>query len=239
MTEEIQKPLDKNESADAEASQPTVERISSKQGTYSLVLMSVMLISTLLMVGMQFLPSQKPKIEREVQALREEIKLRKDELERQKASFNLGRSDEMPVSIEALSKEVLEDLKTITTLSQSYEKIIVENQSEIAALRSEIQKNENLYKDLIEENHHLQKEKRKALTTSQETKVIEEKWLDANEQLARMKEQLSAAKKEISELGHGVDLDEFQDLQRQLDENKRAREFFEKQVKELQEKILR
>lgn len=152
------------------------------------------------------------------------------QLNRERMSMGLRPLESGSESAEDIATRLKKDADTMAALAASLESMLGEKEATISAKNSELLRSEQLRQSLAAESSRLQSELQRSLVASSEADRLRREF-DA------IKSQRDALTTELAAKGGSVSADEFDELQRRLEEALRAKDFFENRAKELEAEL--
>ena len=163
----------------------------------------------------------------DVTQLQAEANAIRSQLNRERMSMGLRPLESGSESADDIAARLKKDADTMAALATSLESMLGEKDAVIAAKSSELLRSEQLRQSLVAESSRLQGELQRALVSGSEAERL-------RREFDLLKSQRDALTEELAAKGNSVASDEFDELQRRLDEAVRAKDFFENRVKELE-----
>ena len=163
----------------------------------------------------------------DVTQLQAEANAIRSQLNRERMSMGLRPLESGSESADDIAARLKKDADTMAALATSLESMLGEKDAVIAAKSSELLRSEQLRQSLAAESSRLQGELQRALVSGSEAERL-------RREFDLLKSQRDALIEELAAKGNSVASDEFDELQRRLDEAVRAKDFFENRVKELE-----
>ena len=163
----------------------------------------------------------------DVTQLQAEANAIRSQLNRERMSMGLRPLESGSESADDIAARLKKDADTMAALASSLESMLGEKDAVIAAKSSELLRSEQLRQSLAAESSRLQGELQRALVSGSEAERL-------RREFDLLKSQRDALTEELAAKGNSVASDEFDELQRRLEEALRAKDFFENRVKELE-----
>lgn len=163
----------------------------------------------------------------DVTQLQAEANAIRSQLNRERMSMGLRPLEGGSESADDIAARLKKDADTMAALATSLESMLGEKDAVIAAKSSELLRSEQLRQSLAAESSRLQGELQRALVSGSEAERL-------RREFDLLKSQRDALTEELAAKGNSVASDEFDELQRRLEEALRAKDFFENRVKELE-----
>ena len=166
--------------------------------------------------------------------LQSEVDARRAELNRQRVAMGLSPLDGSSEPIGDIADRLKKDADSLVSLATRYQEMLAEKDKEMAATSSKLLDSEKLRRSLYDENNRLQGERDRALIASSDGDRLRADLASMKDQRDALSQELAAAKEAMRTMHAGVSAEEFAELQRRFDEARRAKEFFEARVAELE-----
>ncbi len=214
----------KQESPDAAAKQPPVA---------VMVLSFAVVVLLLLLLAMNLRKPQTP-VEVDLPGLKAEVEAHRSAVNRELVAMGLSPIQGGSESLDEIAGRLKKDSETLVALAGRFQQMLIEKDSEVTAKGGELLQSEKLRQNLAVEVARLHGELQAARSGSQEVELMRTGLAGLREQNARLEQMLSDARQELQTYAGGGSVEDRQVLQRQLEEANRARDFFEKRVKELE-----
>ena len=163
----------------------------------------------------------------DVTQLQAEANAIRSQLNRERMSMGLRPLESGSESADDIAARLKKDADTMAALATSLESMLGEKDAVIAAKSSELLRSEQLRQSLAAESSRLQGELQRALVSGSEAERL-------RREFDLLKSQRDALTEELAAKGNSVASNEFDELQRRLEEALRAKDFFENRVKELE-----
>jgi outer membrane protein OmpA-like peptidoglycan-associated protein len=156
------------------------------------------------------------------------------DLNNQRIAMGLRPLEGSAEPIEAIAGRLKKDADTVVTLAGSYQKLLAEKDSELAARNAEILRSEKLRAALSAENARMQGELQRALVGSSDMELLRRDLADVKSQRDALAGEVKDLRQKMLTMSAGIPEDEYSDLKRRYEEALRAKEFFEARVKDLE-----
>ena len=156
------------------------------------------------------------------------------DLNNQRIAMGLRPLEGSAEPIEAIAARLKKDADTVVTLAGSYQKLLAEKDSELAARNAEILRSEKLRAALSAENARMQGELQRALVGSSDMELLRRDLADVKSQRDALASEVKDLRQKMLTMSAGIPEDEYADLKRRYEETLRAKEFFEARVKDLE-----
>lgn len=167
-------------------------------------------------------------------AMKAELDARRNDLNRQRVAMGLTPLEGGSEPITEIAKRLKTDADTLVALSQRFQEMLQEKDTEISAKSSELLRSEQLRQSLSAESVRLQGELQRALVSGSNAEMLGRDIANLKSQRDALASELSAVREQMKTLSAGVSNEDYAALQRRHDETQRAKEFFEARVKELE-----
>ena len=166
--------------------------------------------------------------------LQAEASALRSQLNRERVAMGLRPLEGGSESIEDISARLKKDADSMVALAGSYQAMLAEKSIELSAKNAEILRSEQLRQSLAAESARLQGELQRALVGGADVDPLRRDLAAMKSQRDALAAELATVREQLAAKGQGVPADEFADCKRQLEETKRAKEFFEAKVRELE-----
>lgn len=160
-----------------------------------------------------------------------------DNINQQRLSLGLSPLAGSSEPIEDIASRLKKDAEALVALATSYQRMLTEKDGELSARSAEIIRSEKIRQSLSAENSRLQADLNRALVATSDLDLLRRDLLDAKSQRDALSAELAAARQKMLTMSDGALKDDFANLQRQLEETRRAKDFFEARVKELEAEL--
>ncbi len=170
----------------------------------------------------------------ELTDLRAEANALRDQLNRERMAMGLRPLEGGTESVEDVAGRLKKDADLLVALAGSLQSIIAEKDADLSTKSAELIRSEQLRQSLAAESIRLQGELQRALVNGSGADLIRRDLDAVRSQRDARTAELASVRAELAANEEGVSPDEFADLQRRLEEAKRAKEFFEARVQELE-----
>ncbi|MFD2256046.1 OmpA family protein [Luteolibacter algae] len=172
-----------------------------------------------------------------VAALKADVDARRNELNRQRMAMGLPPIEGSSEPLENIAERLKNDADTLVNLSNRFQQMLAEKDTELSRRNSEILRLEKLRQDVSAENSRIQAELQRALLGSADNEQLKRMFNDVKSQRDALSDELATTRKKLNEMSGSVNEEEFADLQRRFQETLRSKEFFENRVKELEAQL--
>ncbi len=171
--------------------------------------------------------------QKEIQALTADLQASRADLNRERTSLGLRPLENGSESAEDIAKRLNKDAGTLVALANSFQKLIEEKNQELDGKSKELLRAEQLRKTLVAENSRLQAEVSRQMVEGADGTLAKKELAGVQAQRDVLAAELAKARDAAAAAG-GQSNDEFLSLQRRYEEAVRAKDFYEKRVKELE-----
>lgn len=170
----------------------------------------------------------------DVSGLQAEVDARRAELNRQRVAMGLSPLDSNVEPIGDIANRLKKDADSLVALASRYQEMIAEKDKELTAKNSDLLISEKLRQSLFAENNRLQNDLNRALVGGSDADRLRADLVDLKAQRDALAGELAALREKMKTMSAGVSSEDYADLQRRYEEARRAKDFFEARVKELQ-----
>lgn len=200
----------------------------------ALLLVIVGLIGVLIVVGVLAGVGRKSVSDEDLTAAKAQLDALRNDLSRQRVSMGLVPLEGGTEPVTEIAKRLKADADTLVALSQRFQEMLQEKDTEIVAKSSELLRSEQLRQTLTTESARIQSELQRALVSGSDAEKLRGDLANLKSQRDALVAELSETREQMKTASAGVSEADFTGLQRRYDETLRAKEFFEARVKELQ-----
>ena len=172
--------------------------------------------------------------ENRLAAVQAEFNALHSEYNNQRVAMGLRPVEGGTEPIEDIAGRLKKDADLLVALAGSYQKLISEKDNELMAKNSTILNSEKLRQSLYAENTRLQNDLNRALIGGSDADRLRSDLVDLKSQRDALAGELAALREKMKTMSSGVSSDDYAELQRRYEEARRAKDFFEARVKELQ-----
>lgn len=166
--------------------------------------------------------------------LQAEVDARRAELSRQRVAMGLSPLDGTAEPIGDIANRLKKDADSLVALAARYQEMLAEKDSELAARSAELINSEKLRKSLFAENSRLQSDLNRALINGSDADRLRADMASLKSQRDALYAELESLREKMKSMSAGASAEDYADLMRRYEETKRAKEFFEARVKELE-----
>lgn len=196
------------------------------------------LLVVLLVINIRAKKNRAPALDdKSVSAVSAELEATRSELNRHRMSMGLRPIENGSESIDDIAKRLGKDAATLVGLAGSFEKILAEKDLTIDSKNSELLRSEQLRQSLAAESVRLQGELQRSLVSGADGDLARRELANVKDQRDRLASALAKAEAELKSAAGGRSNDEFADLQRRYEEAQRAKDFFEKRSRDLENEL--
>jgi len=228
---------DLHSSPDSDESQTAAEPVSRKPTiapTTAWLLVIVGLIGVLIVVAVFSGIGRKSASEEDLTVAKAQLDALRNDLSRQRVSMGLVPLEGGSEPVTEIAKRLKKDADTLVALSQRFQEMLQEKDTEIVAKSSELLRSEQLRQSLTAESARIQSELQRALVNGSDAELLRRDLANLKSQRDALVAELGETREKMQTMSAGVSAADFAELQRRFDETLRAKEFFEARVKELQ-----
>lgn len=170
----------------------------------------------------------------EITDLQAEATALRSQLNRERVAMGLRPLEGGSEAMEDIAARLKKDAETLVALAGSFQSMLAEKDAEISAKSAELIRSEQLRQSLAAESARLQGELQRALVNGSDADLLRREITALKAQRDALAAELSGLRTELAAKGAGVSTEDYADLQRQLEETRRAKEFFEARVAEME-----
>lgn len=167
-------------------------------------------------------------------AMQSEVDARRAEVSRQRVAMGLSPLEGGAEPIGDIANRLKKDADSLVSLASRFQEMLAEKDGELTARNGELLNSERLRKSLYDENNRLQGDLNRALVNGADAEHLRSDLAAMKSQRDALSAELETMREKMKGMTAGVSSDDFADLQRRYEEAKRAKEFFEARVKELE-----
>lgn len=197
----------------------------------------IALLGVLIVIGIRGNMDDSGMSSTELIELQAEAKALRDQLNRERVAMGLRPLESSGEPVEDIASRLKKDADTMVALAGSFQSMLAEKDAEISAKNSELIRSEQLRQTLAAEAARLQAELQRALVSGSETEMLRRDLGSLKSQRDALAAELAAVREQLAAKGDGVSGEALADLERQLEETRRAKEFFESRVAELESEL--
>ena len=162
--------------------------------------------------------------------LKADVDARRTELNRQRIAMGLSPVEGASEPIEDIASRLKKDADSLVALAGRFQQMIEEKDRLLSASNLQLLDSEKIRQSLFAENSRLQSDLNRALIGGSDADRLRADLAKLKAQRDALSDELAAARQK----GAGVSAEDYADLKRRFDETRRAKEFFESRVKELE-----
>lgn len=177
--------------------------------------------------------------DKSVAAVNAELEAMRSEVNRQRMSMGLRPLEGGSESVDAVSTRLKKDADTLVAMANSFQEMVRDKDIVLDAKNTELINSEKLSQSIAAENSRLQAEISRLLVSGADGELARKEVDLLKEQKDRLAAELAKTLDKLKNMDGGKSGEEFADLQRRYDEAKRAAEFHEGRVAELQAELAR
>ena len=170
----------------------------------------------------------------EVNTLQAEATAMREQLNRERVAMGLRPLGGNTEAVEDVANRLKKDADTMVALAGSFQSMLAEKDAELSAKSAELIRSEQLRQSLAAESARLQAELQRALVNGSDADLLRRDLEAMRAQRDALNAELTSVRAQLAAKGEGVSEDDYNDLERRLEEAQRARDFFEARVKELE-----
>jgi outer membrane protein OmpA-like peptidoglycan-associated protein/xanthosine utilization system XapX-like protein len=201
----------------------------------ALIFVIMALLGVLIVVAIRGVISGQPSVRAEdISNLQAEVNARRNELNRQRIAMGLAPLEGTSEPIDAIANRLKADADTLVALAARFQEMLAEKDSEITAKNAEWLRAEQLRQTLASENSRLQAELGRALAAGSDGDRLRSDLANLKSQRDALADELNATLEKLKTVSAGVSEEDYEVLERQLEEALRAKNFFEARVKQLE-----
>lgn len=169
----------------------------------------------------------------EVRALKAKVSAAEADLNASRMALGLRPREGTAEPVEDVAARLKKDADTMVALANSFQTMIGEKELELSAKSAELLRSEQLRQSLSLEMEKLRQQLGSALVSATDLDRLRRDMDTLRAQRDALSDETAKLRSELASRGEGVSKDDFADLERQLDETTRAKEFLEARVREL------
>ncbi|MES2660869.1 MAG: hypothetical protein V4689_19745 [Verrucomicrobiota bacterium] len=166
--------------------------------------------------------------------LQAEVDARRAELNRQRVAMGLSPLEGGAEPIGDIANRLKKDADSLVALAARFQQMIEEKDTELTAKNSDLIRSEKLRQSLFAENTRLQNDLNRALIGGSDADRLRADLAGLKAQRDALADELAAMREKMKTMTAGASAEDYADLQRRYEESRRAKEFFEARVKELE-----
>lgn len=173
----------------------------------------------------------------ELAELQAEAKALRDQLNRERMAIGLRPLESGGEPVDEIAARLKKDADTMVALAKSMESLLVEKDAEISAKNAELIRSVQLRQTLATESARLQAELQRALVSSSEVELLRSEVGSLKSQRDALAGELANVREQLAAKGEGVPTELHADILRQLEETRKAKDFFEARAVELEREL--
>jgi outer membrane protein OmpA-like peptidoglycan-associated protein len=169
--------------------------------------------------------------------MKNQVAMLNESVNQQRAELGLPPRLDSSEPIEEIAGRLQKDATSLVALATSYQRILSEKDKELAARKLEIHTFDKTRQSHSAETARLQAELNRALVASADLDLVRRDLGNVKAQRDALSAELSETREKMATLSGGASREDLASLQRQLEETRRAKEFFESRAKELESEL--
>jgi outer membrane protein OmpA-like peptidoglycan-associated protein len=228
-------PIENPHAADAPAE--TNASKSTMPPAVALAFVIIALLGVLIVISLRATRGSGAAGSRELPELEAEANALRDQLNRERMAMGLRPLEGSSEPVEEIAKRLKKDADTMVALASTFQEMLSEKEAELSAKNAEIIRSEQSRQALTNETARLSAELQRALISGSDSELLRRDLANLKAQRDALATELTTVRNELATKGEGVSADDFADLERQLEETKRAKDFFEAKVAELESQL--
>lgn len=173
----------------------------------------------------------------DITMLKADIDARRAELNRQRMAMGLSPIEGGSEPITEVAKRLKKDADSMVAAVGSLQTMLAEKDTELTGKKAELLKSEQTRQSLAAESQRLNGELQRALVDGSSADLFRRDLAAMKSQRDALAAKLATMEQELAAKPQGVSADEVADLKRSLEENKKAKEFFESRVHQLEGQV--
>jgi outer membrane protein OmpA-like peptidoglycan-associated protein len=160
-----------------------------------------------------------------------------DNINQQRLNLGLSPLVSSSESLGDIASRLKNDASTLVALASSYQEILSEKDTQLTLRSAELVRSEKDRQNLFAENSRIQADLNRALIASSELDPLRRDILNSKAQRDAFSAELTSMRQKMATMSDGASKDDLANLQRQLEETRRAKDFFEARTKELEAEL--
>ncbi len=156
-----------------------------------------------------------------------------EEVNRQRSALGYGPLGTNAEPIGDIAARLKKDSGSLVALAGKFQEMLAEKDDELAARSADLLRSETTRQTLSEEVARLGQQLRDTRVDSTSADLLRRDLESARARNDELSAALAEARAKVGAMSQGVAPEDYADLKRRLDETQRAKDFFEKRVKEL------
>ncbi len=203
----------------------------------ALMFVIIALLAVLMVIGYRDKMAGSITSSPELADLQAEAKALRDQLNRERMAIGLRPLESGGEPVDDIAARLKKDADTMVALAKSFESLLVEKDSEISAKNAELIRSVQLRQTLAAESARLQAELQRALVSSSEVELLRNEVGSLKSQRDALAGEMASVREQLAAKGEGVPAELHADIERQLEETRKAKDFFEARVVELEREL--
>ncbi len=201
----------------------------------ALIFVIMALLGVLIVVAIRGVISNRSSVSAaDITNLEAEVNARRSELNRQRMALGYAPLEGTSEPIDNIATRLKADADTLVALAGRFQEMLAEKDSEVTAKNAEWLRSEQLRQTLASENSRLQAELGRALAAGSDSDRLRSDLANLKSQRDALADELNATLEKLKTTTAGVSPEDYEVLERRLEEALRARDFFEARVKQLE-----
>lgn len=201
----------------------------------ALVFVIMALLGVLIVVAIRGVISNRSSVSAaDITNLEAEVNARRSELNRQRMALGYAPLEGTSEPIDNIATRLKADADTLVALAGRFQEMLAEKDSEVTAKNAEWLRSEQLRQTLASENARLQAELGRALAAGSDSDRLRSDLANLKSQRDALADELNATLEKLKTMTAGVSPEDYQSLERRLEEALRAKDFFEARVIQLE-----
>jgi outer membrane protein OmpA-like peptidoglycan-associated protein len=235
MTDEKSPPEDPAAVETDEAEAPKTSSKILTPPAAALIFVIMALLGVLIVVAIRGVISNRSSVSAaDITNLEAEVNARRSELNRQRMALGYAPLEGTSEPIDNIATRLKADADTLVALAGRFQEMLAEKDSEVTAKNAEWLRSEQLRQTLASENSRLQAELGRALAAGSDSDRLRSDLANLKSQRDALADELNATLEKLKTTTAGVSPEDYEVLERRLEEALRARDFFEARVKQLE-----
>ena len=210
---------------------------SSISPVTALAFVIIALLGVLIVIGIRGNMSGSGVASAELVELEAEANALRDQLNRERVALGLRPLEGRGEPVEEIAARLKKDADTMVALAGSFQSLLVQKDDEISDKNAELIRSKQLSQTLTAEAARLQNELQRALVGGSDAEILRREIGSIKSQRDALAGELATVREQLAAKGEGASKEALDDLQRQLDETRRAKDFFEARVAELESEL--
>lgn len=173
----------------------------------------------------------------ELTQLQAEANALRDQLNRERMAIGLRPLESSGEPVDEIAARLKRDADTMVAMAGSMEAMLIEKDALISATNADLISAKQSLQALAAESARLQAELQRALVSSSEVDVLRSEVGSLKSQREALANELANVRAQLAAKGEGVPAEKLADAERQLEETRKAKDFFEARVAELERQL--